>query len=315
MMSKSKFCVVATKLLACFLVFPLTGFAVDNAISIGILEEGDTPPGYQHELRYGVRLLFEKTETGWKSICESKSDKRNDGCNFQRVEDSVDWYVQLGGEQLGTIRTQGWLDSEFYSQTGLLRITTTSVPTVGERSDLFAGWTGAPVHRPLVATTTVSKKSVRKCEVSKGTPQTANNVWPIFHTYLPKVEICLVDKEGNQTGVNSRPTIKKDVEISSVWKSNEGNRLIHASINRDAFKDCDGPLDSQVDIWLYQPLNGAMQVLPGQFNDSISPLDFGNFGGDDDDAAVFLVEGYNEGGYALYYDHFQKQVKFTWGYH
>lgn len=306
--------VITLLLCAFFLAFPITSSAVDN-VSIGVLEEGYIPPGYQHALRNGVRILFEKSDTGWNSICESKSENRNDDCRFGRANDLVDWYVQYAGKQLGIIQTNGWLDSNFYSEMGLLKITTDVVPTLGERNILFSGWMGIPVHRPLVVTTQAPYKPLHRWESIKAKSQDVELVWPAFHGGLPKVEVCLTDSQGESTGVEYRATSKKDMVLASVLKSNDGNRLFHAIVNREVFKDCDGPFDSPVDLWLYQPLNGKPTVIPGQSNSSIALLDFGDFGGDQSDLAIFSLSGYDEGGYVLFYDHFQKQVRFTWLYH
>ena len=48
---------------------------------------------------------------------------------------------------------------------------------------------------------------------------------------------------------------------------------------------------------------------------SLILVDAGDYDADGESEAVFFISGYNEDGYALFYDSFQKSVMWTWNYH
>ena len=48
---------------------------------------------------------------------------------------------------------------------------------------------------------------------------------------------------------------------------------------------------------------------------SLTLLDAGDYDGDGKSEVVFFLSGYNEDGYALFYDSFRKFVFHTWSYH
>jgi hypothetical protein len=73
------------------------------------------------------------------------------------------------------------------------------------------------------------------------------------------------------------------------------------------------------DYWFHREVGGKLRLLPGQEGGEraglVMPLDFADVTGDGKDTAMFLMGGYNAGGYALFFDGFQHVVHFTWGYH
>jgi hypothetical protein len=48
---------------------------------------------------------------------------------------------------------------------------------------------------------------------------------------------------------------------------------------------------------------------------SLSLVDAGDYDGDGKAEVIFFVSGYNEDGYAMFYDAFRKNVFSTWSYH
>jgi hypothetical protein len=116
-----------------------------------------------------------------------------------------------------------------------------------------------------------------------------------------------------------------EFEIASKWVNRAGDALLQARIRKDAFKDCDGPMSHRSAYWFYRQRSGAVWLLPGQdtfvsdafspYADLVMPLDFVDILGDGRDEALFLMAGYDVGGYALFYDGFRKVTTFQWTYH
>lgn len=73
--------------------------------------------------------------------------------------------------------------------------------------------------------------------------------------------------------------------------------------------------------WYYRQSDGLVWLLPGQdtfvadktgpYADLVMPLDFVDILGDGNDEALFLMAGYDAGGYALFYDGFRKGLHFS----
>jgi len=78
---------------------------------------------------------------------------------------------------------------------------------------------------------------------------------------------------------------------------------------------CEGPFQDQL---LYFELDKPAAQLDltsenGQL--SLELVDVGDYDGDSKSEAIFFVSGYDEDGYALFYDCFKKSVWYTWHYH
>ena len=71
--------------------------------------------------------------------------------------------------------------------------------------------------------------------------------------------------------------------------------------------------------WFYRDKHGDVRLLPGQLskdrNEMIFPLAFVDLLGDGQEESLWLLGGYNRGGYALFYDGFRHRIDFSWGYH
>jgi len=92
-----------------------------------------------------------------------------------------------------------------------------------------------------------------------------------------------------------------------------------AGIKPSVFTKCDEPLTHATELWIYQSADGTLRILPGQRTQdgpaSIQQVDFGDFGSNGEQEALFSLAAYNEDGYLLFYDDFRKVARLTWGYH
>ena len=107
--------------------------------------------------------------------------------------------------------------------------------------------------------------------------------------------------------------------IQTKLRDKRGNEIVLVAVREQAFKDCDGPSSHPFQLWFYRDQQGSTRPLPGQLNGGgevlMFPLAFSDLIDDGGNEVLFLVAGYNRGGYALYYDEFRKRAVFTWEYH
>ena len=295
--------------LAIAFLFPVRSSATAS-IAIGVLEETVTPNDTNNELPGGLRILFKKAGRDWQTLCDSNTAQ----CNFSSAGELTDWYVQYNGKRLATIQTSG-LPGSSSSDIGFLKIATALVPIVGEKSNRWSNSTNTPVHRPLVATSVPLNPTPHIWKQTASDASSIRMAWPLFHKNIPAVELCVSDKSGNLSKSKSRATTLNDIEIDQTWLSAQRGRLIHVQIKPEIGKDCDWSIDADTQLWLHQLPNGKLFKLPAQAGEVIHPVDFGDFGNDHQEAALFQLKGNNEGGYVLYYNNFRARAKLSWAYH
>jgi len=304
--------------------------AASAAPMIGIVEEtvqGD----FAHRTRADVRLGFLKTDIGWAAIGCNASPKAGPQqwnglamtCeHFADPDRPRVWQVTAGGNNLGEITTRGWLDTGYYSYAGALRIVSGGVPFAGARDKNFSGWTGAPVHHPLVAVSPGLPPAGKRWIEDKPRSNLRDALWPQFHKFIPKIEVCKARKDAEPLS-ETRASRKSDLEVLNGLRSQSGEMLLHLRVNPAFSNDCDGTLGWQMEMWFYRAADGRLRVLPGQFADRnwtnpstvLTPVDLGAYAGDGSEQAVFFLSAYNLDGYVLYYDHFTKFARVTWSYH
>jgi hypothetical protein len=116
--------------------------------------------------------------------------------------------------------------------------------------------------------------------------------------------------------MSSRPTSET---TAARWVDRHGNAIVEARIRPRAFDNCDGPLSYVSEYWFCRESRGEVWLLPGQEGSQrarlVMPLSFVDIEGSQHDTALFLMSGYNGGGYALFFDGFHRVAHFTWGYH
>jgi hypothetical protein len=103
----------------------------------------------------------------------------------------------------------------------------------------------------------------------------------------------------------TRAPQREEFEIADNRVDRHGSAILEARIRPDVFENCDGPLSHVSDYWFYREAGGKVRLLPGQEGGEraglIMPLDFADVTGDGKDTALFLMSGYNAGGYALFF--------------
>ena len=229
---------------------------------------------------------------------------------------------------MGTVIARTPADFGFFARIGIQSVADGGkVPMLGGKSMDYSGFVETPVQRPLLAMAGPANSGPAHGDWKSTAPDSrdAQSVWPAFQQSVPLIDDCRLDARGEFIPSDGRAPRLAEFEIASKWVSRAGDALLHARIRQDAFRDCDGPMSHRSAYWYYRPRNGAVRLLPGQdtfvsdpsspYGDLVLPLDFVDILGDGHDVALFLMAGYDAGGYALFYDRFQKVSTFQWTYH
>ncbi len=157
------------------------------------------------------------------------------------------------------------------------------------------------------------------CESLRLRSHALEAVLPAFRKIIPEIPSCKYDEKGNLLGP-PRPVTQKHLEIFHVIRLDRENKLIGVHVARRFFKDCDGWGGSASDVWFFLEGNSQPRMISQQpqldgWDSSQKLIDIGDFDGDGRIEALFWFSGYNEDGYVLYFDRFEKSAIFTWSYH
>ena len=278
---------------------------------IALVQE-ESVPNQDGKIRTGLRLAFVKTANGWAAICDASKEK-NAGCRFD-ANTASQWIVSERGKPAGHVTAKGWLDMNYPSETGLLKIVSGMPPRTGRRNHDFAGWNDNPVYPPLVATSVAPGASNRWSNVYPEKMAVAA-ILPVLKKQVPVIPDCT--NGGQDDSKPGRPVTANDVHVFETWETKNGEMLVGAGIKPELVQKCDFTADALADVWLYED-DGEIpaQALPALIADETTHklIAIGDFAGDGNEEALFWLAGYNEDGFVLYYDHFRKSAKFVWGY-
>lgn len=243
--------------------------------------------------------LFEKRGTEW-ILSTSHSEQ-------------INWTIAFDGRNRGNI-------SSLPSSGRYVSTVRTHVPSgasgvnlsLGKPSEMFSGWENTLFNRPLVLV------SNGHCEdPERWKPLQPNDSQKIFFksafsTAYPKVLNC---DENENVLPNPLPVSVSNIKITSCYRTIKGSSLVNMYLEGCKCGMCEGPFQDQL---LYFELDKPAAQLDltsenGQL--SLELVDVGDYDGDSKSEAIFFVSGYDEDGYALFYDCFKKSVLYTWHYH
>jgi hypothetical protein len=301
------------------------GNAADTPVILGMVEErtidefDQTTRKVVTTYETSLRIVFQKNDTGWTPVCPSKPEySRPQDCHFSNPENERTWDVIYRGRIVGQVKTSGWRNGRFYKNAGLLRIVSEPVPRVGSRSKEFAGWVDRDVYRPLVALISPAKAKSDRWKEVPSTRGDLNTVWPPFAKIIKEIPNCEFAEPGRPTG-KPAPLKSQNVEVFRVLVSGRGDRLIGARVkatNEDKYSGCGGFTS---DLWFFsRKKSTVLPLVAGSLKGwrfAFAPIDFGDFDGNASPEGLFWFSGYNEDGYVLFTENFQKSVRFAWLYH
>jgi hypothetical protein len=288
-----------------FILLLTTSLCAQSApLMLGALE--DTHGTYADDQYYrSLRALFYKSGTDWKSFpsdCISEECLRKLAADFPR---ETTWTIAFDGRNLGQVKSRIPPEIETYSRAGQQQILGTGlkrpVPTIGQRTQEFAGFMDDPVYRPLVA---ISQPNFKDPDIWKPVTLDAATVAVVRHEFrnkYPKITDCEVEELRDYRDV--------DIKILNAYGSHAGWRLISTSIKGCDIDDLRG--DGLSLEWFALDPTGVAHYLNG----NMRLVDAGDYDNSGHSQLLFMIDDYNRGGYRLYYDNFQKEVVFEYTFH
>jgi len=254
-----------------------------------------------------ITAYFEKDSAGWKQV--------------RQLNQKVRWTVAFDGKNLGQIDSEPMPASESRPKDfpGLLSVHEILAPpakvaAVGTASGDFNGNWGVNVRRPLVV---VSKPNFTDPEHWKRTKlpdDVTQNVRKVFHKTFEHVRQC--DSSGEPLSHDSR-VADSEIGVLKAYSSNKGSFIVETRLtNHRCVFNMNGA-DLQLfegDQWYYVRPAGEVVFLARDWQ----LVDAGDYDGDGKSEVIFYVAeseddaGVETEGYILFYDDFQRSVKFTW---
>src|SRR5678815_5451992 len=149
------------------------------------------------------------------------------------------------------------------------------------------------------------------------TPDELSALRKRFRALYPKVINC--DKDENPLPAGAWRYTDSQIQIADAYRSRHGDAVLSIWLTGGQCGQNDGPFVSKPFLVRGQ---APLQVLRapssrGEDEDppSLTLVDAGDYDGDGKSELLFFVSGYNEDGYALFYDGLRKSVSHTWHYH
>lgn len=280
--------------------------AQDHSALIGVLE--DNPGHFAGEPHYrAVRAVFYKEGERWKAFPSDCSDHECLQTIAAKYPREVDWTITFDGRQLGNVTGRTPESFKFYASVGQQVITSKDIPpTIGQPSREFGGFTDQSVDRPLMA---VSRPNYRDPDGWKPAKLSATEMLAIrreFRKRFPKAANCL---EGQSDKEKPWPYEDRNITVQKAYGSKR-NWMV-ASVLLDTYR-CDGPPDEPFAMQWFV-ITPQQQV--GWLASNMWLVDAGDYDGDSKSELVFAIDGYNRGGYRLFYDDFRSRAEFEFSYH
>ncbi len=273
---------------------------------IGILE--DNPGHYAGDPHYrDVRVVFRQERGIWLAFPSQCPDQQCLRTITAQFPAKVKWTVTFNGKGVGRVMSRTPPSFDFYATVGQQSIVgSTAPPTIGKLSSHFGGFLGQPVYRPLVS---VSEPNYRDPDDWKRTQLSSDDTSAIrnaFRNRFPQVENCS----------------QREIEQGKPWRYVDANMAVHKaySSNRHWFLaevvlsgyKCDGPPDEAfTPQWFVITPKHQVRFL----DSNMWLVDAGDYDNDGKSELIFSIDGYDQGGYELFYDDFSRHATFEFGYH
>src|ERR1700733_1127830 len=276
-------------------------------VILGVLE--DIPGEYAGEPDFrAVRAIFKKVGDDWQAFPTKTKSYRDLETLPTSYPKEMTWTIAFDGRNLGAVTSRTPSHFKFYSEIGIEEITSQNqIPTVGMKSVDYSGFRGKPVFRPLIA---MSQPNVsdpeqwKRAELGRGLIAAARQQ---FRRKFPKAANCRSPEENVPRPWKYRDD---DIRVTKAYSSKDGRSMIELKFDGYA---CDGPYDDTgfVGQWYAIEPSGTGRV----FGKDMWLVDAGDYDEDGKSEVLFSIDGYDEGGYRLFYQSFSKSAEFVFSYH
>jgi hypothetical protein len=196
---------------------------------------------------------------------------------------------------------------DHYAEVGLQSLADTrSVPTVGNQSRQFGGYTDEPVYRPLV---TNSQSFVADPDGWKRLPLSAEQTLKVRQAFRQHFgKLCQLGKDD---ALKPLPYTDENLTIAAAYKSKTGWAI--ARVHLAGAIDCvDKEAGFEIDdSWF----TATPEMDVHHLDDGMWLVDAGDYDNNGHSELVFSINRDNRGGYELFYDSFKKRAVFEYSYH
>jgi hypothetical protein len=280
--------------------------AAQDSILLGVLE--DVPGHYVGEsYSRAVRVVFAKRG----DVCQPfPSECRDQGCLKSisaSYPEKVQWTISFDGRSLGQLTARTRKEFEFYSDIGFQDVVSGgTVPSVGERSDKYAGFLGSPVYRPLIADSQSNSTDPDHWKPGQLSPAAIAAVRREFRKKFPRVTNCRTPDENI-----AKPWAYADenMKLLKVYSSAKNWSVVQIALQPYR---CDGPEDHEfLDQWFAVSPEREVGIL----DEGMWLVDAGDYDNDGKSELVFSISRYNRGGYEIFSNDFGQHATFEFGYH
>ena len=277
-------------------------------VILGVLE--NLPGAYAGDSDFrAVRAVFYKSGDEWRAfppLTMSYPQPLIPPSSYPKV---MTWTIAFDGKDLGRITSQTPAEYKFYSSVGLETIMSHGpVPTIGKRSSDYAGFTGDPVYRPLVALSQPNVSDSDHWKPAQLSPDLIATARQQFRNKFPNVTNCRNADENVPLPWNYRD---EDIHVTKAYSSKDNWSLIDLNLTGYA---CDGPQDDDsafVGHWYVIDTTGKPMFL----GTNMWLVDAGDYDSSGRSEVLFSIDGYNMGGYRLFYRNFTRSAEFEFSYH
>jgi len=277
-------------------------------VILGVLE--DIPGEYSGESDFrAVRAIFKKIGDLWQAFptkTKSYLDLQTLPISYPK---EITWTIAFDGRNVGTITSRTPSHFNFYSEIGIEHITNHSqVPTVGRKSADYAGFRFTPVYRPLVAISQPNFSDPEQWKPAQLSPGLIAAARQQFRNKFPKASNCRNPNEGIQ-----RPWAyqDEDIKVGKTYSSKDNWSLAELRLTGWA---CDGPPEEGgafTSQWYAIEPTGESKLIGSE----MWLVDAGDYDNDGKSEVLFSIDGYNKGGYRLFYQNFTRSAEFIFYYH
>lgn len=275
--------------------------SANDSIIIGILEQ----PQCDQKPQLVVRAIFAKVGNGWLPLIDKKTAK---SFNLSKVT----WTATLHGQKIGTFETT---DPGFHSiyewtypRDKFLEVADgQSVPKVSNNHKDFAGWCTSPSYRPIVVVSYPNFKDPAKWKPFYPGDKYGELLFSKFSEVVGEAQRCLYEPTYRAIPYKYRAD---ELILSKSYKDRLGHKLVSLGLNVKTI-NCDGPIGpTESPNWFILRKGDTRHI-----GNELEVIDAADYDNDGRSEMLFWHNGYDEDGYSLFYDNFNKRVDFYWKYH
>ncbi len=284
----------------------VAALAQEKDVLVGVLE--DNPGNFVADANYrDVRVIFHFTGNKWEAFPSSCSDEDCLRSITAKFPKQVNWTIAFEARELGHVEARTPEQFDSYSSIGQQKIIgNAQPPSVGQRSPMFAGFLGGSVYRPLIAVSKPQFKNPDGWRASELPRRSLAAIRGAYRKRYPVIKNCAI---GDEADVTTWPYSDASIKFRRGYTSARGWLLAEMKLEGGL---CDVPPDEPFEAQWFavSPDNHVRWV-----GSDLVFVGAGDFDGDGRSELIFAIDGYDRGGYELFYDDFGQKVLFEFSYH